>query len=388
MSRSEHTAPRRGRHASDEPEHLEDALTGEAQRDAGDERPVPAARHALESSPRMGRRLRVGLALTLAALTLGSASALAVRGAGTPLETAVAADAPTSSTPTVSVAARGTDQVNRSRTRSALPAGSASTLTSAQVQAAAKAVAGVKAPATPVVTPSATATPTSAKPVVTPKASKPAWATVLWKARGTRFATSNLNVRNTPTQNSTVVTVVAPGTALKVTEAVYGDYRQVNWNGRVAWVSKAYLALEKPVGKTSSAVSGSSGSTSGSPDSGSSDVSGSCSKSMPAGVISAGRAAALEACKRFPAIGSFGGYRAGDSGEHGSGHAVDMMVSGSAGWAVANWARANAGRLGISEVIYQQKIWTSQRSGDGWRSMSDRGSATANHYDHVHITLR
>ena len=27
-----------------------------------------------------------------------------------------------------------------------------------------------------------------------------------------------------------------------------------------------------------------------------------------------------------------------------------------------------------------------QRGGEGWRGMSDRGSATANHYDHVHVS--
>ena len=26
-------------------------------------------------------------------------------------------------------------------------------------------------------------------------------------------------------------------------------------------------------------------------------------------------------------------------------------------------------------------------SGEGWRGMSDRGSTTANHYDHVHVTV-
>jgi hypothetical protein len=64
------------------------------------------------------------------------------------------------------------------------------------------------------------------------------------------------------------------------------------------------------------------------------------------------------------------------------------MVSGAAGQQIATWARANAGALGITEVIYAQRIWTTQRAGDGWRGMSDRGSATANHYDHVHLSFR
>ena len=41
----------------------------------------------------------------------------------------------------------------------------------------------------------------------------------------------------------------------------------------------------------------------------------------------------------------------------------------------------------MSEVLYSQKIWTVQRSSEGWRSFSDRGSTTANHYDHVHVSV-
>ena len=55
---------------------------------------------------------------------------------------------------------------------------------------------------------------------------------------------------------------------------------------------------------------------------------------------------------------------------------------------MADYVRANASRLGVTEVIYAQRIWTTQRAGDGWRGMSNRGSATANHYDHVHVTVR
>ena len=93
-------------------------------------------------------------------------------------------------------------------------------------------------------------------------------------------------------------------------------------------------------------------------------------------------------CARYPQISSFGGRRSGDSGFHGTGRALDVMISNSSvGWDIANWTRANASALGVSEVIYSQKIWTVERSSEGWRSMSDRGSATANHYDHVHVSV-
>ena len=73
-------------------------------------------------------------------------------------------------------------------------------------------------------------------------------------------------------------------------------------------------------------------------------------------------------------------------GDHPLGRAVDIMVSGAPGWDVAEYVRANYARLGVSYVIYAQKIWSVQRGGEGWRGMSDRGSVTANHSDHVHMS--
>lgn len=80
-----------------------------------------------------------------------------------------------------------------------------------------------------------------------------------------------------------------------------------------------------------------------------------------------------------------GGYRPGDGGDHGSGRAVDIMVTGARGDAIAAWLQANAGTLGIKYLIWKQRIWMPGRD---WRMMSDRGSATQNHYDHVHVSVR
>ena len=84
-------------------------------------------------------------------------------------------------------------------------------------------------------------------------------------------------------------------------------------------------------------------------------------------------------------ITNIGGYRPGGD-DHGSGRAVDVMISSSGqGDAVAAYALANMGRLGISYVIWRQRIWLA--GSGGWRAMEDRGSITANHYDHVHISV-
>ena len=62
--------------------------------------------------------------------------------------------------------------------------------------------------------------------------------------------------------------------------------------------------------------------------------------------------------------------------------------SWAAGRQIANWLVANASTLGIDNVIFEQKIWSVARAREGWRGMSNRGSATANHYDHVHVRVR
>ena len=90
-------------------------------------------------------------------------------------------------------------------------------------------------------------------------------------------------------------------------------------------------------------------------------------------------------CAAFPEISTYGTLRGG-GGDHGSGRAVDIMVSGDRGWQVADFVRKYYSELGVSYVIYAQNIWSVERGGEGWRGMSSRGSATANHYDHVHVS--
>ncbi|MEV5890434.1 coiled-coil domain-containing protein [Nonomuraea fuscirosea] len=100
--------------------------------------------------------------------------------------------------------------------------------------------------------------------------------------------------------------------------------------------------------------------------------------------------------QRFQVPYGIGCYRAiQDGGEHPLGRACDFMLSrGGAfpsgaelkrGDEIAAWAIKNAKRLGIMYIIYRQRIWHT-RTG-GWRTMSDRGGTTANHYDHPHISV-
>jgi hypothetical protein len=75
--------------------------------------------------------------------------------------------------------------------------------------------------------------------------------------------------------------------------------------------------------------------------------------------------------------------RAGTS-DHPSGLALDFMVDRATGDRLADYALRNRARLGIKYVIYRQRI----NFGSGWQAMEDRGGATANHLDHVHISYQ
>ncbi len=97
------------------------------------------------------------------------------------------------------------------------------------------------------------------------------------------------------------------------------------------------------------------------------------------------QAAAREIGARF-GIMDIGGYRSGaDAQDHGLGLAIDVMTSN--GQPIAEFAQQNADRLGVTYVIWNQAIWDS-RDGKGWVGMEDRGSPTANHKDHVHISFK
>ncbi len=69
--------------------------------------------------------------------------------------------------------------------------------------------------------------------------------------------------------------------------------------------------------------------------------------------------------------------------DHPTGLALDLMVRGERGDRIARCALSNQEALGISYVIWKQRV----NYGDGWERMEDRGSATENHFDHVHISF-
>ncbi len=140
------------------------------------------------------------------------------------------------------------------------------------------------------------------------------------------------------------------------------------------------VAKPKPKPAPKPASTGSSSSSDTTPVSGG-GVSAKCG-----GLGLTNRAAVLcSAVQRKYGLSNIGGYRP-NAGEHSTGQAIDFMTGGSSstGDAVAAFVQANYGSYGVKYIIWKQRYWA---PGEGWSTMEDRGSPTANHMDHVHVTV-
>ena len=136
-------------------------------------------------------------------------------------------------------------------------------------------------------------------------------------------------------------------------------------DGKSRWVTRGYLTDEKPFTLGGACTNGTS------------------VEGVSENIVARCTPRSVPSSPRSPV---YGGLRGG-GGDHGTGHALDIMVSGDRGWQVAEFVRKYYVELGVSYVIYSQNIWSVERGGEGWRGMSSRGSATANHYDHVHVSV-
>lgn len=90
--------------------------------------------------------------------------------------------------------------------------------------------------------------------------------------------------------------------------------------------------------------------------------------------------------------------RPGTISEHPLGRACDVTVGNrigtrptaaqlAYGWELTNWLKNNAAELGVEYLIWQDKIWSTARHGEGWRPYGGTG-VTDQHLDHVHITMK
>lgn len=204
-------------------------------------------------------------------------------------------------------------------------------------------------------------------------------------AKGTVYVNVGvLNVRATSDPNGTVVGTVSRGTALQTTGTVAGDRLQVIHDGAARWVFTAY-------------TTGSSPSATAAPAPVTTPLASTVSLPGHDRLNANAKAVVQRTLDAYPLIRTIGGYRASSSysSDHPNGRAVDIMVSNWSqqssidyGWTIARDFQANAAQYKITYIIWRQQIWNAAYPERGWRAMEDRGSATANHYDHIHISVR
>jgi cytochrome c5 len=197
-----------------------------------------------------------------------------------------------------------------------------------------------------------------------------------------QFMTAPLNLWSQPREAGRPLDVLTAGGTVALTGEERHGFAQILLGGQLRWVNATYLSEHKPRHRKEHTDSASSAPTSGVSTAPCPDGSATESGLTPSAVT-----LYRAVCNAFPALTSYGGYD--DHGEHSSGKAIDFMINGdsSLGQAIADWAVAHAAELGLYDVIWAQHIWTPERASEGWRAMPDRGSATANHYDHVHISV-
>jgi membrane protein involved in colicin uptake len=108
------------------------------------------------------------------------------------------------------------------------------------------------------------------------------------------------------------------------------------------------------------------------------------------GVKAVAQAAANAVVSHVPGAAgiTIGGTRASaaDPGGHPSGLALDYMCNAALGDAIAEYHIAHWNELGVEYIIWQQRMLSSPNG--SWKAMENRGSATANHMDHVHVNYR
>ncbi|KAA1378753.1 SH3 domain-containing protein [Aeromicrobium fastidiosum] len=181
------------------------------------------------------------------------------------------------------------------------------------------------------------------------------------KIEGLRYATTDIQVHADAKSGSPVLATVPYGESVDITGETNGKWAQIMHNDLPRWVEAASISAEEPLG-TAPCATGSG-----------------MEKGLQPDTIKVHRAI----CAKFPSIVSYGGIAG--RGEHATGHAIDIMISSDLGNEVAAYLQEHRAELGVEYLIWRQRIWRPATS-NSWRGMSDRGGATANHMDHVHVT--
>jgi hypothetical protein len=184
----------------------------------------------------------------------------------------------------------------------------------------------------------------------------------------TRWTTTALDLWKRPGNRADQDGVAKEGVKVLATGRELDGRVEIVVDGAARWVTKGYLADEKPQPEPPGL------SMAPCPD-------GSVEDGLKPQTIRVYRSV----CHAFPEVTEYGGFAA--RSEHNTGNAIDVMVYGdkALGDRIADWAQAHAAELDLYDILWYQRIWTPVRAAEGWRGLSDRGSATANHMDHVYL---
>ena len=192
------------------------------------------------------------------------------------------------------------------------------------------------------------------------------------KAKGKLWTTGDLDLRVTPREKSKTTGLVKSDKQIAVTGRRKGAYAEVLLGKETRWVTAEYLSKKKEKPEPEEAG------TSDQPCPDGSEIE---SAIQPTAVK-----VYRSVCAAFPELTTYGGQDG--HGEHVNGQAIDFMVpSSDVGQRLADYLYANHSQFDLFDIIWSQTIWTIERSGEGFRPMEDRGSPTANHFDHVHIMV-
>ncbi|HEX5336055.1 MAG TPA: SH3 domain-containing protein [Propionicimonas sp.] len=187
------------------------------------------------------------------------------------------------------------------------------------------------------------------------------------------YTTGTLNVREAAKNSAKLLGSLDTGVRVSATSDVDGKYRKIEFAKGYGWVLESSLTDAVPV-----------------------EAAGTTWAPCPRGSAVENKLRKdtvhiyRSVCALFPAVNSYGGWRAGGLPFHKNGRAVDIMLTPGAesalGHRIANYLIKHARDFHVDHIIFEQQIWTP--STPHWRHMADRGGITANHFNHVHVAIR
>jgi hypothetical protein len=195
-----------------------------------------------------------------------------------------------------------------------------------------------------------------------------------------RWTTTALDLWSSAAAGARKVGEVPAGHPVLVTGRSAGGRVELAVHGRSRWVTAGYLSDRPPALATPAATAPATPPATGLSMAPCPDPS--VEYRLTPGAVYVYRSV----CHAFPQITTYGGWD--DHGEHVTGKALDIMTGDVAlGNEIAAFLQQHASELHIYDILWQQHIWTPVRAGEGWRLFADRGSPTANHMDHVHVSV-